>query len=193
MSLLFAGAAGVLLAASAGLRAFMPLLGLGLAARLLDWPIASSMSWLATDPGLLGLGIAALVELAADKVPVVDHVLDLVHTVAGPLAGALVAFSAWGDFPSAPAMILALALGAPVAGGVHAIAAVTRVKSTVASGGTFNPVVSVAEDGFSIGAIVIALLVPVLALLVAILLVFFVLRFALRRISGRGSASAKSS
>ena len=103
MSLLLAGAAGIVLAASAGLRAFMPLFGAGLAARLLDWPIAPGMDWLASDAGLVGLGLATIVELAADKVPVVDHVLDVVHTVAGPLAGALVAFSVWGQFPPAVA------------------------------------------------------------------------------------------
>ena len=181
MSLLFAGAAGIVLAASAGLRAFMPLLGLGLAARLLDWSIAPSMAWLATDAGLIGLGIATLVELAADKIPVVDHLLDLVHTFVGPLAGAVVAFSAWGDLPSAPALILALALGAPVAGGIHAIAAATRIKSTLASGGALNPAVSVAEDGVSIGAIAVALLVPVLALLAALVILFLIVRLVVRR------------
>ena len=185
MSLLFAGAAGIVLAASAGLRAFMPLLGVGLAARLLDWPIAPSMQWLSSDAGLLGLGIAAVVELAADKVPVVDHVLDLVHTVAGPLAGALVTFSVLGDTPPAAAMILALALGAPVAGGVHAIAAATRVKSTMVTGGTMNPAVSVAEDGISVAAIVMALFVPLLALIVATLVVYAVGRFVFRRLGRR--------
>lgn len=185
MTLLFAIAAGIVLAASAGLRAFMPLLGLGLAARLLHWPIAPSMAWLATDPGLIGLGVAALVEVAADKVPVVDHLLDLVHTVAGPLAGAVVAFGAWAGLPPAAAMILALALGAPIAGGVHAIAAATRIKSTVASGGALNPAVSVAEDGVSIGAIAVAFFVPVLALLIAAVILFMIVRLVVRRATRR--------
>jgi hypothetical protein len=103
VSVLFVGAAGILLAASAGLRAFLPLLGLGVASRVLDWPIAQSMEWVATDAGLIGLGVAALVEIAADKIPAVDHVLDLIHTAAGPIAGALVAFTAWGvTFPPHP-------------------------------------------------------------------------------------------
>ena len=97
MTLLLAGAAGILLAATAGLRAFLPLLGLGLAARFLDWPIAESMQWLSTNAALVGLAVAALVEIAADKIPAVDHVLDAVHTVVGPLTGALVAFTAWGE------------------------------------------------------------------------------------------------
>ena len=181
MLLLIATACGIVLAASAGLRAFMPLFGVGLASRLLDWSIAPSMEWLASDVGLIGLGIATVVELAADKVPVVDHALDLVHTIVGPLAGALVTFSIWGDWPPAVAGILAIALGAPVAGIVHAISAATRIKSTVFSGGTFNPAVSLAEDGISIGAIVIALVLPILALFIAIVVLVVVLRFFLRR------------
>jgi hypothetical protein len=183
VSVLFVGAAGILLAASAGLRAFLPLLGLGVASRVLDWPIAQSMEWVATDAGLIGLGVAALVEIAADKIPAVDHVLDLIHTAAGPIAGALVAFTAWGDIPTAPAMILALALGAPVAGGIHLIAATARVKSSVLTAGVANPAVSVAEDGVSIGAIVIALLAPILALIAAVIVLVLLARFAARRLA----------
>ena len=181
MVLLIAGACGVVLAASAGLRAFMPLFGIGLASRLMDWSIAPSMEWMSSDAGLVGLGIATLVELAADKVPIVDHALDMVHTITGPLAGALVTFALWGDWPPAVSGMLAIALGAPVAGLVHAISAATRVKTTVFSGGTFNPAVSLAEDGISIGAIVVALLLPILALLLALVLIIVLLRFLLRR------------
>jgi hypothetical protein len=186
MDLLMAGAAGIVLAASAWLRAFMPLFGAGLAARFLDWNMASGMDWLSSDAGLVGLGLATLLELAADKVPVVDNVLDAVHTLVGPVAGAVVAFSVWGGFPPAVAMLLALALGAPVASGVHAIAATARLKSTVVSGGVLNPAVSVAEDGISVGAILVALLVPVVALAIALLVMVAIGRFAARRVRTRG-------
>jgi hypothetical protein len=188
VTLLFAGAAGLVLAASAGLRAFLPLLGLGLAARFLDWPVAESMQWLLTDAGLIGLTVAALAEIAADKIPAVDHVLDAIHTITGPLAGAVVAFAAWGDFSSPVAIILALALGAPLAGGVHVMAATTRLKSSALTAGAANPVVSAAEDGASISAIVIALLVPVLTVVAAVLVLLLVGRFVLRRWSKRQPA-----
>ena len=186
---MLAGAAGILLAASAGLRAFLPLLGLGLAARFLGWPIAESMQWLLTDAGLIGLTVAALVEIAADKVPAVDHVLDMIHTVTGPLAGALVAFTAWGELSTASGMILALALGAPIAGGVHLMAAATRVKSTILTAGIGNPAVSVAEDGVSIGAIAIAILAPLVALVLALVVLLLVGRFVFRRMAGARSVS----
>ena len=181
---MLAGAAGIVLAASAGLRAFLPLLGLGLASRFLGWPIAESMQWLATDAGLIGLSVAALVEIAADKVPAVDHVLDVIHTITGPLAGALVAYTAWGDFSSPAAIVMALALGAPTAAGVHLMAAAVRVKSTVLTAGLGNPAVSVAEDGVSIGAIAIALLAPLVAVVVALAVLFLFARFVVRRMAG---------
>jgi hypothetical protein len=188
MSLLLAAAAGIVLAATAGLRAFMPLFAAGLASRTLDWQLASSMQWLASDAALVGLGVATVVEVAADKIPVVDHVLDAIHTVIGPIAGALAALSAWVSLPPTVAMVLALLVGAPVAGGVHILAAATRLKSTLATGGALNPVVSAAEDGLSIGAIVTAFLAPVLALIVAIIVLVIVGRFVARRLTRKRPA-----
>jgi hypothetical protein len=187
---LIAVAAGVVLAASAGLRAFMPLFGVGLASRLLGWSIAPSMEWMATDVGLVALGVATVVELLADKVPFVDHTLDVVHTIVGPLAGALVAFSLSADLPPAIGAILAIALGAPVAGGVHLIAAVTRVKSSVMSAGSFNPALSLVEDVISVAAITITFLIPLITLFIAPILIGVILGHLLRRFSRRSGPSA---
>jgi hypothetical protein len=187
---LIAVAAGVVLAASAGLRAFMPLFGVGLASRLLGWSIAPSMDWMATDVGLVALGVATVVELLADKVPFVDHTLDVVHTIVGPLAGALVTFSLSADLPPAIGAILAIALGAPVAGGVHLIAAVTRVKSSVMSAGSFNPALSLVEDLISIAAITITFLIPLITLFIAPILIGVILGHLLRRFSRRSGPSA---
>jgi hypothetical protein len=187
---LIAVAAGVVLAASAGLRAFMPLFGVGLASRLLGWSIAPSMDWMATDVGLVALGVATVVELLADKVPFVDHTLDVVHTIVGPLAGALVTFSLSADLPPAIGAILAIALGAPVAGGVHLIAAVTRVKSSVMSAGSFNPALSLVEDLISIAAITITFLIPLITLFIAPILIGVILGHLLRRFSPRSGPSA---
>ena len=98
-----------------------------------------------------------------------------------PVAGALVTFGLWSDWPPAVAGILAVALGAPVAGLVHAISATTRVKTTIFSGGAFNPAVSLAEDGLSVGAILIALVLPILALIIAIIVLVVILRFLFSR------------
>jgi hypothetical protein len=173
VSVLIAIAAGIVLAASAGLRAFVPLFAVGVASRAFGWDLASEMQWLASNSALTCFGIASALEVAADKVPVVDHALDAVHTITGPIAGALAGLSVWMHFPSAVAVGLALMVGAPVAGGVHLLAATTRVKSTVVSGGTLNPVASTVEDGVTLGAIAVAIFAPILA--VALTIILFVL------------------
>ena len=182
MSVLLAIGAGIVLAASAGLRAFVPLFAVGVASRTFGWDLASEMQWLASNTALTCLGIASALEVAADKVPVVDHALDAVHTIIGPIAGALAGLSVWLHFPPGVAAVLALAVGAPIAGGVHLVAATTRVKSSVVSGGTLNPVASTVEDGLTVGAIAIAIFAPLLALAVTIVLLVVLGRFVARRL-----------
>lgn len=181
MTILLAIAAGVVLAASAGLRAFLPLFAVGVASRTVGWDLATEMQWLASNTALVGLGIASALEVAADKIPVVDHVLDAIHTITGPIAGALAGLSVWMNLPPSAAIVLALVVGAPIAGGVHLVAATTRVKSSAVSGGTLNPVASTAEDGASLVAIAVAIFAPLLALALSIVLVIVVARYLARR------------
>ena len=188
MSVLLAIAAGVVLAASAGLRAFVPLFAVGVASRTFGWDLATEMSWLASNTALTVFGIASALEVAADKIPVVDHVLDAAHTIIGPIAGALAGLSVWLHFPPAVATVLALMVGAPIAGGVHLVAATTRVKSSAVSGGTLNPVASTAEDGATLAAILVAIFAPLLALALAIVLVVVLARFVAKRLRQRAPA-----
>ncbi|MCI0433470.1 MAG: DUF4126 domain-containing protein [Gemmatimonadetes bacterium] len=179
---------GIGLAACAGLRAFMPLFGLGAAARWMDLPLTDSVGWLASDTALVMFGIATLVELAADKVPVVDNVLDGIQTVAAPAAGILVTFGVLADLPAPFALALAIIAGAAVSGGVHAVAATTRVKSTAGTAGAANPVLSVIEDILAIGSLLVALLVPLLVLLVVVATVLWLRRRARRDVVARSDA-----
>lgn len=192
MTALLAIGAGVVLAASAGLRAFLPLFAAGAASRALGWDLATEMQWLASNTALTVFGIASLLEVAADKIPVVDHVLDAVHTVVGPIAGAIAGLTVWLNLPPSVAATLAIVVGAPIAGGVHLLAATTRLKSTAVSGGTLNPVASTAEDGVTLTAIAVAILAPLLALAVSVLLIILVVRFAVRRSRRPASPSSGS-
>ena len=181
MNVVIAIATGTVLSASAGLRAFMPLFAAGLAARTVGWDLAPQMQWLASNGALLTFGVATVAEVAADKIPVVDHALDVVHTVVGPIAGILAGLSVWLHFPPVVAVVLALVVGAPVAGGVHLLAATTRLKSSVMSGGTLNPVASVAEDVLSVSALAIVVFVPLLALAVVVVIAVAMVRIVRRR------------
>src|SRR5258705_4919327 len=81
---------GIGLATSAGLNAYIPLLMIGLLGRFTNFiELPSSWSWLENGWVLAILGVLLAIEFVADKIPVVDHVNDLVQTVVRPTAGGL--------------------------------------------------------------------------------------------------------
>jgi hypothetical protein len=163
---------GVGLAASSGLRAFLPLLLACLAAKigLFGLNLTGNFAWLASDTALIALSIASVVEIAGDKIPVVDHALDAVGTVLRPGAGALVAAAVWNQNDPATAALMGVMFGAPLALGLHAAKAGTRGASTLTTAGMGNPVLSVAEDFAALLLGLVAFLAPLLipVLLVAI-------------------------
>ena len=169
MTFLAALCMGLALAASAGLRAFMPLLATGLAARTGWLPLGESFQWLGETPALVALAVAVVLEMAGDKVPALDHLLDVlqapVRTAAGVLA--FVAVMA----PASPAW--AVALLSIVAGGaalsVHATKSFVRLGSTSATAGVANPVVSLFEDGLCLAVTALSILLWVFAGLVALI------------------------
>jgi uncharacterized protein YcfJ len=137
---------GVALAASAGLRAFVPLFTLS----LLGWTgvidLGDTMSWLGSPAATLCFAVAVLVEILADKIPVVDHATDIIGTLIRPLAGALVGTSLVMGVDPLLATVAGLAAGGAVAGLAHAGKSTVRLGSTGSSAGVANPVVSLVED-----------------------------------------------
>src|SRR5688500_11906746 len=134
------------------MRAFLPLLVTGLSARYGWTPteLAEPLRWLADTPALIALSVAVVLELAADKVPAVDHALDAIQGPVRTAAGILAFVAVFA--PSSPGW--ATALLAIVAGGaalsVHATKSFVRLGSTTATAGVANPVVSTIEDVLSL-------------------------------------------
>ena len=173
-SLLLALAAGVAIAAASGLRAFLPLLGVGLAGRFLHLPLNEGTRWLSSDLALFALGVAAVVEIAGDKIPVVDHALDVIGTFLRPAAAAVAAYAMLDQMPAPWNALAALALGGSALL-VHATKAKVRLGSTATTLGSANPLLSLLEDGTVIAIVAVAILLPLLALLVIVLgIVLFV-------------------
>jgi hypothetical protein len=156
---------GLGLAASAGLKTFVPLLVMAVAARfhLFGLELSGPFTWLASTAALVALVIATAAELAADKIPFVDHALSVFGTLARPAAGALAAAAAFSSLDPTTAAVAGLIIGAPTALAVHAAQATTRLASTATTGGLANPAVSLAEDAAAFGGSILALAAPVLA------------------------------
>lgn len=192
LALVIEVAAGLCLAACCGLRAFLPPFLLGLAARahipevLLGRPLLSpGFSWLASTPALVVFGAAVLFELLADKIPALDHLLDLVQTVVRPLAGALVVAAALKPVSPLWAVVVGVLAGAPLAGAVHLGKAKIRVLSTLGTGGLASPALSLVEDVASFVGTILALVVSLIALLLtlsAALVTWLLVRAFLRRV-----------
>src|SRR5204863_6662141 len=134
-------------AACAGLRAWLPLLLAGALARGGFITLGPSFSFLATNRALILFGVATVIEIVGDKVPAVDHALDMLSTVLRPAAGTLLAASVmWKIEDPLVALAMGVAVGAPAALVPHAAKSVLRAASTTFTGGLANPVISVAED-----------------------------------------------
>ena len=193
MEALAALATGVVLAASTGLRAFLPIFAAALAVRFMDVPVPSYLEWVDSLPALIIFGTATLLEVAGDKIPAVDHVLDAVQAFTKPILAALAAIPFVFQFAPEHAAALGLAVGAPLALGVHAAKATARAGSTVSTAGVGNPVLSIAEDVAVIIAVVLAFVVPLLALLLTALMLMALVRLArkvwLRRVAGSAPRS----
>jgi hypothetical protein len=167
--------AGVAIAAAAGLRAFLPLFLIGLAARFGLIGLHENVHWLTGTNVLIALGAATLLEITADKIPIVDHALDSISTFIRPVAAWIGAYAMLIHWPTPWAAIVATLL----AGGslaVHALKGVVRIGSTAATAGTANPAVSTAEDALAFSLVVMAVLVPVLAVLLLFGIVWLVRR-----------------
>ncbi len=179
--------ASVVLSSSSGLRAYLPLFVLGLAVVAGIVPLEHGYGVLTNPLVLTALGVLSILELVADKIPGVDHVSDVIHTVIRPVMGGLI-FANTDNVVSANNGIVAAVIGAALAGGVHGVKALSRPAVTATTVGVGNPVVSILEDVAVIALVVLAVLVPVVALILLVLigLVFFLLiRWAVRLVRRR--------
>jgi hypothetical protein len=170
------------LSASAGLNAYIPLLLVGLLARYTDlihlnapWDTLSN-PWI-----VLMLCILVIIEMLADKLPVVNHLNDLIQTLIRPAAGAI-AFAASANVVTDVSPVLALACGLLVAGTVHvAKAGAVRPMVTATTGGAGNIPVSIAEDIVSTILSFLAIAVPVVVGMLLIVLAAFIIYWLYRR------------
>jgi hypothetical protein len=196
---------GAGLAAAAGLNASIPLLVMGIAARL-DWiQLPGGWTWLENEWVLAIIGLLLVIEIVADKVPAVDSVNDWIQTVVRPASGGIVfaggigtstvAVDDPGTFFSSGAW-LPIVIGIVLALVVHLAKMAVRPIANLGTAGVAAPVLSTAEDGASLLMVVFALVAPVLVLIgLALMVLGFVLlvRAMRRRRRARAAAAAAQS
>jgi uncharacterized membrane protein len=169
------------LSACAGIRAFIPPLAISILALAGKIQLAQGFEWMASWEVVTIFGVAALLELAADKVPGVDNLLDAAGLVIKPVAGALLTTSLITSIDPMLGLALGIIFGGGIAGTVHLAKTKLRLASTAFTGGLANTGVSFVEDAVVIGGTVLGIIVPLLIGALAIIGVVFLLRLVFHR------------
>lgn len=166
---------GFSLAAGVNLYATVAILGLATRYGVVELPPQFKAF---DNPWVIGVALVLyVVEFVADKVPWIDTVWDTVHTLVRPLGGALIAVSALGDAAPWLQGVTAIVGGTLAAGG-HLTKAGTRAAVNVSPEPFTNWGLSLAEDAFVIGLVVLALKFPLVALGVTAICVVMILLLA---------------
>lgn len=197
------GMIGLLLGASfaSGINLYATVATLGLLQRFQVIALPAPLAVLG-HPVVLGIAIALyLVEFVADKVPVVDHVWDLIHTFVRPPAAALLAYAAvaapGAGVPDVWRIVAALIAGT-IAFTSHSTKAAARGAVNASPEPFSNAIVSFLEDVLAVGLAWLAAAHPTIAIAavlvllgVCILLLWLFVRFARgvwRRLFGRAAS-----
>ncbi|WP_309608137.1 DUF4126 domain-containing protein [Flavobacterium sp.] len=161
---------GIGLASAAGFRVFLPLFALSLASYFQVWELNESWQWIGGIPALITLGIAMVAEIFAYYIPFVDNLLDTVATPLAAIAGTATMASTLVDTSPMMTWVFAIIAGGGTATAMQGMTTVTRLASTVKTGGLGNPVVSTAETGTAITLSSLAIFAPIVAVIIVIII-----------------------
>ncbi len=180
LNVLLSLALGISLAAATGFRVFLPLLVMGLSVKAGYVPVSSGFEWVATTPALLMFAVAAVTEIIAYYIPVLDNLLDGIASPVAVGAGIAVTASVLGDVPPMLKWTLAIIAGGGAAAATQSATTLVRGTSTVLTAGLGNSTVATGE---LIGALllsILAIILPWLALIAAVIFIIIAWRVVLR-------------
>ena len=180
-------ALGLGLAAACGLRVFVPLLALSVAAATGRVPLAPGWEWLASRGALVALGTATVLEVAAYMIPWLDHALDVVATPAAMIAGAIASASVVVDLPPLVKWTVVIVGGGGIVGLTQGATVLARLKSGLFTGGLANPMVALLELVGAAALAVLTLAAPLATFILVAGLLTLLFRRAGRLIFGRRS------
>jgi hypothetical protein len=183
-------ALGIGLAAAVGLRVFLPMLVVSIAAYTGHLSLSSGFEWLGTAPAIVMLAVAAVLEILAYYIPGVDNLLDALSAPAALIAGTVVAAAVMTDLPPIVKWTTAVIAGGGAAGLTQGLTSLLRMKSTVMTGGLGNHALSTGEWGGALVISLLALAAPVLAVALVALLCWFALRLVRRLFRARAAPAA---
>jgi hypothetical protein len=182
-------ALAALLAWASGLRLYLVIFILGLAARFQYIDLPPGLQVLSHDYVIGAAGILLAMEFLVDKFPGLDSAWDALHTFIRIPAGALLAAGATGETLSALTVAAGL-LGGTITAGTHFTKAGGRAALNTSPEPVTNWAASFTEDAMVIGGIWLALFHPLVFIILLVMFLGFAAwalpklwRFAKRLIS----------
>ena len=162
---------------AAGVNLYATVAILGLASRY-GWVDLPAQYDVFDNDLVIGAAVVMyLIEFFADKIPYVDSLWDVVHTIIRPVGGALIAVTTLGDTSPTLEGLVAL-LGGTIAAGSHLTKTSTRAAANTSPEPFSNWGLSLGEDLFVVGLGYLALQYPEIALVVVIVLLALIGLFA---------------
>lgn len=177
---------------ASGIRLYLVVFLTGIAGYFGFIPLPSGLHVLQHPAMLAGSGAMLFVEFFADKIPGVDTLWDMIHTVIRVPAGAALAAGVFGADSATMGMVAGL-LGGTLAATSHATKLTTRAAINTSPEPFSNVAMSLVEDGGVLGMMwlatnypvtfgVVLLIVLVLSVVLIVVLVKF-LKLVVRRVS----------
>ena len=178
---------------ASGVRLYLVVFITGLAGAMGWIPLPSGLHILQHPAMLAGSGAMLFVEFFADKIPGIDSLWDMVHTVIRVPAGAALAAGVFGADSATMGAVAAL-LGGTLAATSHATKMTTRAAVNTSPEPFSNIAVSLAEEGGVMGMMWLATNYPItfgvvlcIVLALSIVLIVVLLKFlkaVVRRATG---------
>ena len=183
---------GIALAAATGFRVFLPMLIVSGAAYTGHLTLSDSFAWLGTPYALTMLSVAALAEILAYYIPVIDNLLDSLATPAAFVAGTVVSAAVMTDVPPMVKWTAAVIAGGGIAGLTQGLTGMLRAHSTVLTGGFGNPIIATVELGGALLISFLALVAPAAAIALVMLFLLVAIRLLRRLFGGTKSSDSRT-
>ncbi len=178
------------LSAASGFRIFIPFLVISIASLTGNLTLADSFSWIGTYPALITFSTATIFEIAGYYIPWVDNLLDTISSPVAVIAGVILMASVISEMSPLFKWALAIIAGGGVAGIIQALTGVTRISSSITTGGLGNHAVSSVESGSSLTLAILAIFIPLIAGAIVIMLLVWAAKVLIHKFTAKNSSTS---
>ena len=174
---------GVCLSASCGFRIFTPFFILSVLGYFNIFELNEEVSWIASLPAMMGLGVATACEMLAYYIPWFDNLLGMISTPIAATAGAAIGAVIMSDLDPYLQWAIAIIAGGGGSTAIHLSIESIRAMSTATTGGFANFLVTTFENFAAIFFSILAIIAPFITFFLLILcgFIFFMVIKMLRK------------